>query len=471
MAYRATTVTILGLWALFAPGIASAQGTGAVPGEREDAVERVSWDQLVEEIERTSPLMAAARAGLDTFEAKMNRARWATFPSFKLEGGVAPSPSIEGSAFSVDVDWGQWGYFYRVHLSFTQPVTTFGRISSLRRAAKSGLAVGQAQVSLARWELRYRAAQAYYGAVLAAELRQILNEGKRWIAKAEERMERLRAADSEEYDQMAHLRLKSRLTEFFELEAQNLSLEVGAHEGLRALLSRTPGHQVRPQETVLTPLLWDEKEADEYVNLALTHRPEMKMARAGRDAKRALADAKAADLWPNVAVVGHTRINDSDVIGRDSTILGAETLGLSAGLLLAMQWQLDIPGRIFLRDEARAQARRATAEVQVQADLTSVQIHRLAQDLKNKRRLIEAYRKANKAAQGWLTASWDLYDSGFGSFKEVMDALVQFYGRKVGYLRTVHEHNLLVHELSRTTGEDISRGHTVEERDGGETPK
>ncbi|MEC9071071.1 MAG: TolC family protein, partial [Myxococcota bacterium] len=377
----------------------------------------------------------------------------------------------EGSGFSVDVDWTEWGYFYRVRLSFTQPVTTFGRISSLRRAAKSGLEVGNAQISLARWELRYRAAQAYYGAVLASELRQILNEGKRWIAKAEERMERLRAEDSEEYDQMAHLRLKSRLTEFFEMEAQNQSLEVGAHEGLRALLSRASGHQVRPRDTRLTPLEWEEAEASEYVSRALKHRPDRKMARAGRDAKRALADAKAADLWPNVVIVGDARINDSDVIGRDSTILGPETLGFSAGLLLAMQWQLDIPDRMFLRDEARAEVRKASAQIEVQADLASVQIHRLAQDLRNKRRLIEAYRKANKAAQGWLTASWDLYDSGFGSFKEVMDALVQFYGKRVGYLRTVHEHNLLVHELSRAIGENIIREPAVDETRDSETDK
>ena len=473
MAHRSMHVIALALCGALAfggalaPGWANAEEPISAQEGAPDPVERISWPALIEEIERTSPLMFAARAGLDTFESKLNRAQWATFPTFKLEGGAAPTPTIEGSGFSVDVDWQRWGYFYRVRLSFTQPITTFGRISALRRAAHSGVEVGQAQIELARWELRYRAAQAYYGAVLAAELRAILEEGKRWITKAEDRMDRLRAEDSEEYDQMAHLRLKSRLTEFFELEAQNLSLEVGTHEGLRALLSRAPGHQVRPVESALEPLRWVGGEPAEYVERAITHRPEMRMARAGRDAKRALADAKSAELWPSVVIVGDTRINDSDVIGRESTILGPETLGFSAGLLLAMQWQLDVPNRMFLRDEARAEARKADAQVQVQADLTSVRIHQLVQDLKNKSNLILAYRKANKAAQGWLSASWDLYDSGFGSFQEVMDALVQFYGRKVGYLRTVHEHNLLVHELSRAIGEDISLPETEQNKGDG----
>ncbi|MDP6946603.1 MAG: hypothetical protein QF464_20810, partial [Myxococcota bacterium] len=65
-------------------------------------------------------------------------------------------------------------------------------------------------------------------------------------------------------------------------------------------------------------------------------------------------------------------------------------------------------------------------------------------------------RKSMVAARGWLTASWDLYETGFGNFKDVMDSLVQFYGKKVGYLRTVHEHNLLVVEYSRAIGHDIT---------------
>ena len=95
--------------------------------------------------------------------------------------------------------------------------------------------------------------------------------------------------------------------------------------------------------------------------------------------------------------------------------------------------------------------------LQVAEQMAAVEIHRLVQDLRGKIELMASYKKAQKAAQGWLTASWDLYDSGFGSFRDVMDALVQFYRRKVGYLQAVHEHNLLVYELSRAVGADITQ--------------
>ena len=63
----------------------------------------VGWDEFVERVEETSPLMAAARSGLERFGHTMNRADWAYFPSFRLESGVAPVPSISGEGFDATV--------------------------------------------------------------------------------------------------------------------------------------------------------------------------------------------------------------------------------------------------------------------------------------------------------------------------------------------------------------------------------
>jgi outer membrane protein TolC len=85
-----------------------------------------------------------------------------------------------------------------------------------------------------------------------------------------------------------------------------------------------------------------------------------------------------------------------------------------------------------------------------------VEVRRIYQQLTDRARLLGITRKSMTAARGWLTASWDLYDAGFGNFRDVMDALVQFYSKKVGYLKVVHEHNLLIVELSRAIGHDIT---------------
>lgn len=430
------------------------QPAWAGSGEGEE-VERITWDALVQEIERTSPLMAAAGAGLDAYEAKLMRARFASFPRFRLEAGAAPTPDIIATGFDIDIDWTRWGYFYRVSLTMVQPVYAFGRIHALRKAARRGVDIGRGQRDLARWELRVRAAQAYYGMLLSRELRSILEEGKRWLAKADARLTALEAQDAAEYDQMEHLRLKTRSAEFFQLEAENLLLDTTSRHGLRLLLSRDVDHGIEPAEDELVAIGFTPLPIERYLALAEENRPELRMARAASRARRALADAKSAEKWPTFVIVADGRVNDSNVMNRESTFLGPENIGIAAALLLGIRWSLDVPQRMALADEARAEARRAASEAAVAGDLAEIEVRRLHRELVSKSTLIDVYARSQKAAQGWLTAAWDTYDAGFGDFRTVMDALVQFYGKKLGYLKAVHEHNLLVHQLSRAIGRDI----------------
>lgn len=416
----------------------------------------VGWEELVERVEETSPLMASARAGLEQFGHTMDRADWAYFPSFRLDGGVAPVPSISGQGFDANVDLSSWGYFYRVSLTLAQPVYTFGKIAGLSEAAARGLDVGKAQVEVARWELRYRAAQAYQGALLARELDALFIEGKDWLDRAEARMVRLRDEDSDDYNQLAHLRLKARVADFWHMETENKTLHETTHAGLRVLLSLPAEQSVRPKEDTLEPVVLKLEPVETCLAIAERSMPGLRLARAGAAAKSALADAAEAGVWPDLLVLGEVSASDSDAIDADSQVPGDGNLGLSGGLLLGLRWNLDVPERLFKGREARAAARKLGHKARAARDLMEVEIRRLHQQLTGRARMVEITRKSMIAARGWLTASWDLYDAGFGNFRDVMDALVQFYAKKVGYLKTVHEHNLLAVDLSRAMGQDIT---------------
>ena len=419
----------------------------------------VSWEELVDRVERTSPLMAAARSGLAHFEHTLSRADWAYFPSFRLDSGVAPVPSITEDAVTaaVSVDWSSWGYFYRVSLTMAQPVYTFGKIAGLSEAAERGLDVGQAQVEVARWELRHRAAQAYQGALLSRELEALFVQGKAWLDKAEARMVKSRDEDSDDYNQLEHLRLKSRVADFWQMEADNKALYTTAHEGLRVLLSLPPHQPVRPKEDRLEPVSLTLASVETYLAVAERSTPRLKLARAGASAKSALADAAEAAVWPDLVVLGEVSATDSNAIEANGSVPGSRNLGMAAGLLLGLRWDLDVAQKLFQGRASRASAQQLAHKARAARDMMEVEVRRLHQQLTGKGRLVGITRKSMVAARGWLTASWDLYDTGFGAFKDVMDALVQFYGKKVGYLKTVHEHNLLVVELSRAIGQDITR--------------
>ena len=429
------------------------------------AAQPIGYDELLERVEATSPLMAAARSGLEHFEHTLGRADWAYFPTFRLDAGVAPVPSIteDGTSGDISVDWSSWGYFYRVSLTMVQPVYTFGKIAGLSEAAERGLDVGQAQVEVARWDLRERAAQAYHGALLSRELSALFLEGKGWLDKAEAKMAKSRDADDDDYDQLAHLRLKSRVADFWQMEADNKALHTASHEGLRLLLSYPPGKPVRPREDSLTPTPVRVPSIGECLAFAERSTPGLKLARAGAAAKAALADAAESAVWPDLMVLGEVSATDSNAIEADGSVPGSRNLGLAAGLLLGVRWDLDVAQKLHEGRATRAAADQLAHKARAARDLMEVEVRRLHQQLTDTVRLVEVTRKSMVAARGWLTASWDLYDTGFGAFKDVMDALVQFYGKKVGYLKTVHEHNLLVVRLSRAIGQDLTRVSTPTE--------
>jgi len=438
-----------------APGAFAAEPAPAAPTPGNKA-EVWTWDAFLAYVEQHHPLMQAARAGLAQFEAKLHQADWAMFPAFRIEATTTITPQVTGNALESDSNWDVIGIYAKAKLEMVQPIYTFGKISSLQRAAEAGVDVGKQAVEIARWELRTRVAEAWMGRLLGKQLDTILVDGKQWLDKAEKRMERLRAEDSNEYDQLEHLRLKTRVAEFYELQANNLLLLTQATQGLRILLQRPSDRTVELADKTFEPYDFELRPVDEYVAIAKASDPQTAIAKNGARAQWALADAKEAEAWPDIFFAGQVALAEASVIeDQPSTFARDPFHQRSVGGVLGLRWKLDVPQRIFQTDEARAKARMAEAQAEVQADLQEFKVRQLTQELANKRELLRVYAESQKAAQGWLTATWDTYDAGFGSFRDVMDALVQFYQKKFGYLKLVFDHNLVTWRLSQAIGADV----------------
>ncbi len=428
----------------------------AVVAEPPPARPELALDALFAAVERDHPLMDAARAGLDSLRARMNQADWAYFPTIRMTAGTSIVPTITGDALVSRTDWGRLGVFGDLRVEVVQPLFTFGRIDALQAAAEKGIGVGRAAIEVARWELRARAAEAWYSMQLARELDGLLADGKSWIDKAEARMEKMRDEDSPEYDQLEHLRLKTRVAEFYELQARNEMLKQTAEAGMRVLLQLRPGQLPPLPAGELEPIEFTPLPIADYVAIARANDPALQLARARAGAQDALADARAAELWPNLVILGDVRATRAPTIDEPRSIFANDPFNRTLGAIaLGLEWRLDVPQRLFAKDEARATARRARAEAEVQEQLMEVNVTRLAQDLLNQRSLLDVYLASRKASQGWLTATWDTYESGFGTFRDVMDALVQFYEKRIGHLQVVYNHNLALWRLSQAIGADV----------------
>jgi outer membrane protein TolC len=418
----------------------------------------VGFYDLVATIEATHPLMHAARAGLESLEAKLQQARWAYFPTFELTAGAGATPEVTGDALHSETNTGTWGYLFTAKATMVQPLYTFGKLRSLRRAGKQGVHIGNASVDLARWELRYRLAQAWFGSLMAKAMSEILEDGKDWLVKSEARMERLRDEDSDDYDQNEHLRLKSRSADFYALEAQNRLLEIQSTHGLRLLSGETDSSKSVPLAQHNLEILNVAMETPEhFVALAMQKDPLLRIKRATARAKSHLHDHQKSQKLPDLLLVGEANAATSNVIeSQDSAFASNDAHQLGVRGLVVLRWNLNVPQLIFQGKEAGALATMSAMETETSAQLTELNVRRLWQELENARMLVGVYEESKKAAQGWLTANWDLYEDDFADFNDVMDALVQFYGKKIAYLKTIHDHNVLVYALSQAVGQDIT---------------
>ena len=447
------------------PGVGFADPISIADGIDEMSIpagsESSGFYDLVGMIEQNHPLMHSARAGLESLQAKLNQAEWAYFPSFELTAGIAPTPEVTGDALSSETDSGNWGYAVGAKLTMVQPLYTFGKIRSLRRAGEQGVLIGNASVDLARFELRYRLAQAWFGFLLANEMSGMLEDGEKWLVKAAERMERLRDEDSDDYDQNEHLRLKSRKAEFFALKAQNNLLESQARHGLRLLTGEMdPDKEVSIAMGNLEVVGFDLATSEYFVSLAMKNDPWMRIMRAKARVQSHLHENRRAQYLPDLVLLAEANAATSDVIESQSSAFANNTAHqLNVTGLVALRWTLNVPQQIFQENEAAALATMAAMETRTSAQQTELNVRRLWQELDNVRVLIEAYGKSKTAAEGWLNSNWDLYEDGFGDFNDVMDSLQQFYTKRVAYLRSIHDHNVLVYDLSRAVGQDITRLH------------
>jgi len=400
--------------------------------------------------------MAEAHAGLERFEVALKSAAWRHAPVFDLEAQLGPQPSIRSDAQGTVLDAERWGYYYRVGVRLEQPLYSFGKLAGLKLAASHGVEVGHAQVEIARWELRVRAARAYYAAVLAKELGELLREGERWFETLKERIELQRTQDSDRYDQMAHLRLKSRYGVFARLRADNHSLRDEAHDAVRTLLSWPSERPLRLREDTIAPTPITLGSVAHYLAIAQRRRPALREARADATAKSALADSVEAAVWPDLVLLGEFSAVGSDVIASPGAVPGDRPLGVAAGVLLGLRWRFDVSQAVLEGRAVRAHAKQLAARAETARSVMEVEVRRLHGRLSRQGDLIQASHDAKVAARSWLSASWDLYDNGFGDLRDVTDALDQFWTTHLAHLRAIVTHNMMVVELSRAVGQDIT---------------
>jgi len=408
-------------------------------------------EELVQEAGRSHPLVQAAREDLAGFAAKLKAARLTWLPSVKSTGLVSATPSKWGDPDLGGTDYSEWGPYVRFELRGVMPIYTFGRLSHLKKMAREGIKVGEAQVQMARARVELMVLQSYLGLQFSERVEDLLREGEKYLSRARSFLEDLEEEDSEDYDDVDMLRLKIYEAEVAGRRLDATRLGEMSLSALRLLTSHQPA-DLLPVPRLKTRQVKLE-ELDHYVDLAFGSRGELRALEGAMRAQGYRVTYEKRSFLPSFFVGAYYTYARAFSVEQQSSPFAYDPYNSwFGGAGLGLEFRLDPARQLAALDEARAGERKFAAQRRVLRQKIAMEVEKAYREARDLREKVGLSRTAHKAARGWALARLDLYESGMGNFKDLADGLGAFFKQRIAFEQVKVDHHLALARLAYACG-------------------
>lgn len=434
----------------------------AAPGAWADGPEplRCTLQQCYTLAIQRSPMMAAARLGVDQYASKLREAQTAWYPKLDTSAFATALPALkpgrDGSDTWNDYDFANLGPLVVSSVSVAQPMYTFGKITTLKRLAQQGVDIARTTVRIAEDEMRYQLSRAWWGLVLVDSLRDLTSDGRKLLDEQREKLEKSRDDGDPSFNQADLLKLNVYASEIEEKIRQFERNRAQAQDGLRLAMATEPDAPVQASGE-LTAVTVPDVPSSALEALALANSPRLLAQRDGVQARLIQVDLAQTQLWPELVFVA--RLAYTYAPTRDSTTDSLATNpnnSATSGVGVALRWSLDVFRQLEKIDQARLDARQAVLQTQGEALKLRADVRQMVREMTDSRALIDIQERAMKAARGWLVAESQAYEDGFQDFAEVLRATETYYRKRLSHAEAVYNYNMAVAALSRAVGMDLT---------------
>lgn len=415
----------------------------------------VTLAQCLAMAERNHPNILAARARVDHMRAQLDEAHTAPFSGFSLTAGAGPAPTFRGNQiYTQDREVGlnsSLGVAWRAQVDGTVPLWTFGKITSLWRAASAQIDVGEAEADKVRNAVRIDVRRAYYGLQLA-------RDGMALLGDAAERLDKALAPLQQkvlegEGDEIDLLRLQ---TARAELDARRAEAQRGERVALTALRFYTGGDAAL--DIVDRPLRPPKRElegVEVYLAAARRQRPDLRMARAGLAAREAQADLARARMLPDVGLSLFASYSRApEITDQLNPFVRDDANFLRYGLGVGARWSLDLLPASARARQAEAQVAEMRQTLRFALGGVAVEVEKAHAEATEARRKVEAYRQASKFARQWMIKVGQGIDVGLFEERDLIDPARQYAVQRFAYLTALMDYNMAMASLAQVTGWD-----------------
>lgn len=405
--------------------------------------------ELELESARTRRVLAANAAILPRVEL---RNIWTPVPRARAEfteTGVLTSPDTSTGISDLRV-------MTDFDLSLLQPIYTFGKISSVTRAADYGIEASQANVEKATAEVRLQTRKLFWGLVFGREARIVIEDVLKEIGKAEEKLNEKLEEDDGSVAPEDLYKLRIFRYEAMKKYRETLKKATLAAAGLRAALGLAADAEIVPDVEYFDPVPVSLDSLPVYLELALRHRPELQQLQAAIGADHAMIDLARSDYYPQIFLGGGLRYNYAQ--GRDdpkNPWVYNPTNFLRPSILLGFQLNLNFRQTTDRVRLARAQHRELTHKEQLLIEKIKLDVQKTYEEVREAQRNMRDSEQALKASERWLRSVSMTFDLGLAEVKDLIDAFKANSTMRGEHLNNIYRFNVAVAELSKEVGVEL----------------
>ena len=428
---------------------------------------RLSLDQAIKLAYEHDPRIEEKRAFVRKAEAVLAEAKGSGEFSYGATSFLAITRGLEGGFYeggaescsdnckprddNYDLEDGL-SFWAGLTFSIIKPLMTFGRLESYEHAAQQNILVKQQDVALQRDRIRLDVVKAYFGYLTARDSRYLLEDTRKRLDSA------LRLAIDWIEEGKGDINLSDRyaiesgqgLIDSFLADAKGV--EAIAMDGLK-LLTGLQAETLVLEDSRLQALALPDQSIEEWVELALNNRVEMRQVAAGLSARRALVEANKAGKKPIVfaGVAGSlTYAPGRDRLDNPHIYDPFNNVAISP--LVGMRWQFEEGTHLARISQAQADLDALIHRASFARQGIPFEVREQYHLVQSKYESIQAMKSSAKSARRWMISSYADFEAGIEDADRILRAMQVYVVAYAEYLKHVNDFNNHVFKLKSVSG-------------------
>ena len=405
----------------------------------------------------------AARARLAFTHAQLAETLWAPWWQWSASSVFALSPPVQGTVIytqsnytslnpSNDLNKGLQPSF-NLSLNGSIPLYTFGKIGAATAVAEANIRTSEWDMEKLRQQMHMDVRRAYFGIQLARDAKYVIDAAlgqlDKAIASLKDKIDRGAAGVSE----IDRLRLQAYREDVASRSLQAPKGEAYGLVALRFLTGEESSFDVRDQ-----PLTRPDRPLVgivQYLAAARILRPDVNIARATAESRRAAVDYSRAKLFPDLSLaLASTFATNMNAPSQLNVFSNDSFNQFFYSAMLSTRISLDVLPQAARISQAESQLEEARSLVRQSIGTAAYEVEKAYADALEAGGREQAWDKAEHDTKQWMAIVSDQIDLGTAEEGALLEPLRAFANARIAHLYALMDYHVALSALALTSGWD-----------------